>query len=145
MKNVQYTCTGLYNATKHLHLHNTLGHLVPGPKMCQITHDNELEPLSLGYSILTVSVYWCIICVVICKQGIPCLRYIIVHSACQWEKFLKCEKKKIFHISQTCGLEMSTGQTQIVLATGHQTIANFKHSSKLFHKTTTLKCINFFW
>jgi hypothetical protein len=46
MKNVQYT--GLYNATKHLHLHNTLGHLVPGPKMCQITHDNELEPLSLG-------------------------------------------------------------------------------------------------
>ena len=48
MTNVKFT--GPYNATKHLHLHNTLhlGHLAPEPKMCQITHVNELEPLSLG-------------------------------------------------------------------------------------------------
>jgi len=40
--------------------------------------------------------------------------------------------KNIPQANQTCGFEISTGQTKNSLATGHQTTANFEHCKEFF-------------
>jgi hypothetical protein len=55
------------------------------------------------------------------------IRYNTDHSACQWEKLLKYEKKDIPQASQTSDLEISHGKTQILLAAVHRTTANLEH------------------
>ena len=52
------------------------------------------------------------------KQGISYFRYNTDHSACQWEKLLKC---------WTCGLEISTDQSNILLAMDHQINVNLQY------------------
>ena len=46
------------------------------------------------------------------------------------EEIIKMWKKDIPQASLNCGLEISTGQTKILLAADYQTTANFKHWKK---------------